>query len=444
MMDTMPRETYQAQFDAIEREHGGQPEWLREMRNAAWARFHELGFPTTRQEEWKYTNVTSLARTPFQRPRSEADDPSVEKLVAGLYGDLDAVQAVFVDGRFSASLSGSLTAVDGLRVQSLADLVQTDPAAAQRVLGQSVSYEKNAFTALNTALVQDGVFLEVEEGSKIASPIHLVYVSTDAQPDGLSTVRNLIVAGARSQVTIIESYVSMGDESALTNAVTEITAGSGATVEHYKVQRENEQHYHVAATGVHQQADSSVSLTSVSLGGRLARNDIDVLLDGEHAECNLNGLYMGKGSQHMDFHTRIVHASPLTQSRELFKGVLTDHSHGVFNGAIIVHRDAQKIDSQMTNNNLLLSRDAEIDTKPELEIYADDVKCAHGATIGQLDETAIFYLQTRGIGRDAAKAMLTKAFARELLESIGVDAVRTALDEEVLAWLPEETQGATA
>lgn len=444
-MDTMLPDTYQYTFETLGREQGDrQPDWLRDMRKEALALFSEIGFPTTRDEEWKYTNVSALAKVPFQRlvPDGEEDSASLATVIDAIYPDLQASKLVFVDGRFSAALSDGASDVDGLSVESLAGTLASAPDRVVPHLGQSVAFRKNAFTALNTALFEDGALVSVDAECILAQPIHLVFIATARQADTMSHVRNLILAGKNSQATVLESYVSLGDQSTLTNVVTELAAEEGAKLHHYKNQREHGGAYHVATTGVHQCAHSQVSLVSVSTGSLLARHDIHVTLDGQEAECSLNGLYMGKSSQHVDFHTRIVHASPHTRSRELFKGVLTDKARGVFNGAIMVPRDAQKVDSQMTNNNLLLSRDAEIDTKPELEIYADDVKCAHGATIGQLDETAIFYLRTRGIGRNEARGILTEAFALELLESIGNDVVRHEIDRQVLAWLPhEESQG---
>jgi Fe-S cluster assembly protein SufD len=343
---------------------------------------------------------------------------------------------VFVNGRYSENLS-SPGELDGVKLGSLAEVLQMKPEIVQPHLGQYANLEEHAFNSLNTALMRDGAFVHVMKGKTAEKPIHLLFVSTAHAEPATSHPRNLIVAESQSQATIVESYVSVGPDVYLTNPVTEIILGDGAVLDHYKLQDESRRAFHVATMQYRQDRNSSLRSHSITLGGVLVRNNLTAVLDGEGAECTLNGLYLVMGEQHIDNHTRLEHAKPHCSSRELYKGILDDKSRGVFHGRILVHKGAQKTDSKQTNNNLLLSDEALINTKPQLEIYADDVKCTHGATIGQLDQDAIFYLRSRGIGEKAARSLLIYAFASEIVGRVKVEALRAKLDQFLLGWLPQ-------
>ncbi|HET9775578.1 MAG TPA: Fe-S cluster assembly protein SufD, partial [Gemmatimonadaceae bacterium] len=300
----------------------------------------------------------------------------------------------------------------------------------ERYLGRIAGFDRHAFTALNTAFVRDGALIEVLPDADVAEPIHLVFVS---EGDRVSHPRNLIIAGRHSRATIVESYVSLREGTYFTNAVTEIVVGEGAHLDHYKIQRESENAFHVGTVQAKQEANSQFHSFSFAVGGSLARTNIYTALDGDAATCTLNGLYLTDGTQHIDNQTSIEHIAPNCPSHEVYKGVLDGRSHGVFNGKVYVHPEAQKTDGKQSNNNLLLSPQARVDTKPQLEIFADDVKCTHGATVGRLDDVAMFYLNSRGIGPERARTLLTYAFAADVLESIELPAVKNALEKLVLS-----------
>ncbi|HEY3131153.1 MAG TPA: Fe-S cluster assembly protein SufD [Acidobacteriota bacterium] len=417
------------------KEPAGEPLWLLQMRRRAARRFLELGIPTVRDEDWKYTNLASLADVPFKPASADASLPR-QQLDRINFADLQCTRLVFVNGRYSESLS-SPGELDGVKLGSLAEVLQMKPEIVQPHLGQYANLEEHAFNSLNTALMRDGAFVHVMKGKTAEKPIHLLFVSTAHAEPATSHPRNLIVAESQSQATIVESYVSVGPDVYLTNPVTEIILGDGAVLDHYKLQDESRRAFHVATMQYRQDRNSSLRSHSITLGGVLVRNNLTAVLDGEGAECTLNGLYLVMGEQHIDNHTRLEHAKPHCSSRELYKGILDDKSRGVFHGRILVHKGAQKTDSKQTNNNLLLSDEALINTKPQLEIYADDVKCTHGATIGQLDQDAIFYLRSRGIGEKAARSLLIYAFASEIVGRVKVEALRAKLDQFLLGWLPQ-------
>jgi Fe-S cluster assembly protein SufD len=343
-----------------------------------------------------------------------------------------------VDGRGEVPFEGDLPA--GTLVLSLARALREHPGLIVSHLGRYAKFDEHAFTALNTAFFHDGAFIYVPKGVVVEKPIHLLYVSAPhARPQAVHP-RNLIVAGENSQITIVESYLGRDGDTYFTNAVTEVVAGPNAVIDHYKVQREGDAAFHVATLQVHQERASNFRSHSIALGGALVRNDVNAVLAAEGCECVLNGLTMAGGRQLIDNHTRIDHAKPNCNSHELYKAVLDGKAHGVFNGKIFVHADAQKTDAKQTNQTLLLSADATIDTKPQLEIFADDVKCTHGATVGQLDDNMIFYLRSRGIGRAAARSLLTFAFANDIISRIKVGPVRRQLEELLLVTqgLPED------
>lgn len=428
-----PKDHYLAQFaEAKSRLPGAALPWLREKREAAIARFAQRGFPTTRDENWKYTSVRPIEKQPFSldAPRGQAVTPA---LLATLGFDLPAHRLVFVNGRLDAALSALGTLPAGISVRSLRDAIAQAPGELEGRLGATVDVSAHPFAALNTAFMDDGAFVALCAGTVLDIPLHLLFVTTG---DGVAHPRVLVVAGENSQATIIEQYVGIGDHVYFNNAVTEVTAGEGASIEHYKLQQEGVKGLHVAGLHVRQEKDSRFVSHSVSLGGALVRNDITALLAASGSECTLNGLYLAAGRQHVDYHTVIDHACSQTASREFYKGILDGRSRGVFNGRVLVRQDAQKTDAQQTNKNLLLSADAEIDTKPQLEIYADDVKCAHGATVGQLSEDAIYYLRSRGIDAVTARSVLTYAFADEIIRKMRLAPVRARLEQLLLTQLP--------
>jgi Fe-S cluster assembly protein SufD len=432
------QEFYLANFARFEREiaRNGQA-WTQPLRKAAIARFAELGFPTTRLEEWKYTNVAPIARTPFQPARRAAPASATEALAAAAIPGLSCAQLVYVNGHFVPELSGLPAVPKGVEAGSLAQALVARRSALEAHLARYAGFEEQAFVALNTAFMQDGAYVFVPRGGVVDGPIHLVFI---ALPDGEAMVthpRNLLVFGENARATVIESYVGLGHEAYLTNAVTECVVEENATVEHCRLEWESLGAFHVATVQVQQARHSNYLSHAIAAGGALTRHDINVVLDGEGGENTLNGLFMATDQQHIDNHTRIDHVRPHCTSRELYKGILDGKGRGVFNGKIVVHKDAQQTDAMQTNKNLLLSQDASIDTKPQLEIFNNDVKCSHGSTIGRLDENSLFYLRTRGIEEADARRLLTYAFASEMVNRIGVGALRTLLDDRVLTWLPQ-------
>lgn len=431
------RNTFVANFGRFEKESApSDPAWLRRLRKSAMKRFTELGFPTTRNEDWKFTNVAPIAKFPFAvklAASSEKDGLTVATLERAAYTIGDATQLVFVNGSYAPELSSLRSLPDGVRVTSLAAALHAHGDLLERHLARYAAFQDYAFTALNTAFLGDGAFIHLPRGTTVEAPIHLLFVTTAAAEGTVSHPRNLILAEAESQVTLVESYVGLEEEVYFSNAVTEIVASKGSVLDHYKVQRESREAFHVATLKVHQQYGSSFSSHYLGFGGALVRNEVRAALDDEGCECTLNGLYLGADQQHLDNHTVIDHAKPRCASHELYKGILDGKAHGVFNGKIFVHQDAQKTDAKQTNKTLLLSDDAVINTKPQLEIYADDVKCTHGATVGQLDADAIFYLRSRGVGHQEARSLLTFAFANDIISRVKVEAIRTRLEESLLA-----------
>lgn len=425
---------YLAEFNWLNSAPSQAP-WIKQVREKAFVSFMEQGFPTTRHEDWKYTSVAAVEKTAFAP--AAADIVVAELPAIFAFSDLACHQLVFVNGHYSPAHSRLLPLPAGVRIASLAAVLAEENEVLEQHLFRHTDYREHAFTALNTALATDGAYVYLPPDAVIAEPVHLLFVATAGEKSLMTHPRNLIVAGENSQATIIEHYVSMGESEYFTNAVTELLAGRNAAIEHIKLQEESRKAFHIATLQVYQEANSRFASHSVSLGAALARNDINSVLDAERAECTLNGLYLADGSQHVDCHTRVDHAKPHGTSRELYKGVLDGRARGVFNGKVFVHHDAQKTDAQQSNKNLLLSRDAEVDTKPQMEIYADDVKCSHGATVGQLDENMIFYLRSRGIGEAAARSLLTYAFATDVLNHITLPSVRRNLETKLLARLPE-------
>jgi Fe-S cluster assembly protein SufD len=414
-----------------------QPAWLRGLRERSFARFCEVGFPTTKNEDWRFTNVNAIAQTPFQLARDA-------RRTEATYSDtLDACripgaacQLVFLNGRFASELSDLGNLPQGVRAGSLAQSIAQDGASLEPHLGRYLNIERDAFSALNTAFIEDGAYVYLPRGTVLEAPICFLFISVPGNDPEMTNPRNLIVAENATEASIVEDYVSLGSGVSFSNVVTELVAGEDAVISHYMIEREDRQVFNVSTLRSQQARSSNVSSHSVLLGGGLVRNNIHPVLAGEGGECLINGLFIGNGHQHMDNYMLVEHASAHCGSRQFYNGILDGHSHGVFHGRIIVHKDAQKTDAKQTNRNLLLSDDAQIDTKPQLEIYADDVKCTHGATIGQVEENALFYMRSRGIEETEARSLLLLAFANECLDRMKSAPVRDYLRDLVQGWLP--------
>ena len=412
---------------------GGQPAWLRPIRQAGLARFTELGLPTLKHEDWRFTNLAPLAQLPFKPATESARENLDVAVLAGLpFSGLPGDRLVFVDGHFAPALSRVGAHPAGVRVGSLAAALRHDSALVEPCLGRWSRTEANAFTALNEAMFEDGALIHVPDGVAIAEPVQLIFLTTGREPGVASQPRNLILTGPESRITILEIHAGLAEAPTFTNTVTELTVGDHATVEHVKLQDERAGAFHFAALYTHLGRSSNLVAHSFALGSRLARQNIRTVLDGEGIECVLNGLYLGSGAQLLDHHMIVDHARPHCASHEYFNGILADRAKGVFHGRILVRPGAQKTDAKQTNKNLLLSDKATADTKPQLEIYADDVKCTHGATVGQLNPESIFYLRSRGIPEATARRMLIHAFAGEIIERVRCAPAREELDR--LVW----------
>jgi Fe-S cluster assembly protein SufD len=409
--------------------------WIDRLRFGALDVFAQRGFPTKRDEEWKYTSVAAFEKQAFRLMPDSRVAAGTAALVDRFALDGDAAHVlVFHNGRYAPTLSSIGKLPAGAKLVSLADTLDAAPQALEPYLANED--QRTAFGALNAAFMADGAYLHLKRGTVLDAPVHLLFISTGE--GGASHARNVIVAEEDSQATVVEHYVGTDDAVYFTNAVTRIFAAGNAEIAHHKLQQEAPGAFHVAGIYANQQRDSRLESHSFSLGAALARNDIATVFDGPGCEATLNGLYLVGGQQHVDHHTRIDHRQPNGTSREHYRGVLDGQSHAVFNGKVIVQPGAQKTNAFQANHNLLLSRDAEIDTKPELEIYADDVKCNHGATVGQLDEAQLFYLRSRGIDAAVARGLLVHAFAHEVIERIRVASLRTRLEQILLARLPQD------
>jgi len=431
---------YVAAFEAFAGNGAGTaPPWLKEIRTQAIARFAELGFPTMKQEEWRFTNVAPIVEAEFtlaHTPRSPLPAPAdIERLSLGV-----GPRVVFVDGRYAPTLSTPADLVGGVRAGSLAAALRTDAGGelARVHLARHARWRDSAFAALNTAFLADGAFVHVPANVTLERPLEVVFLSTGrAASDGpvVSHPRSLIVLERGARAALVETYAGLSEGVYWTNAVTEVLVGDGAWAELYRIQQEGPHGFQVATTHSRQERDSYLGLHVVTLGAALARHDINAVLDGPGAELILNGLYLLRGAQHADHHTVIDHAQPHCASHEFFNGVLAERAHGVFNGRIIVRPGAQRTDSKQTNNNLLLSTEARADSQPQLEIYADDVKCTHGSTVGPIDQMQLYYLRSRGLSPAAARSILTYGFAAEILDRMRHAELRDRLDRLVRARL---------
>ena len=436
MLNRLETEPYLSAFKHYQENGGGSgPGWLRKLREAGIASFEKLGFPTARNEDWKYTSIGPLAATIFERGEYSGNDTkavAADAIHTLSFADSACNRLVFVNGVSSNELSGLHGLPAGARVESLANALQRDDDVLRAHLSRYVRYQEHSFVALNTAFIEDGALVLIPRGVVVEEPIYLVFVSTGQYGPVVSHPRNLIVAGEGSQARIVEIHIGAGSGSYFANAVTEIFGGEGASIDHYLLQREGDEGFHIGTLEAQLSRQCNFSANSITLAGLLVRNDVHVVLNGEGSECSLNGLYLVDGKQHVDNHTEIEHCMPRAKSRELYKGILSGSARGVFNGKILVHKAAQKSDARQTNKNLVLSENAVINTKPQLEIHADDVKCSHGSTVGQLDRDALFYLRSRGIGSAEAQSLLCYAFASEVVSKVKIATMRAQLDDYLL------------
>ena len=437
--------TYLSDFQEVEKHlKVGDPVWLREIRQFAYSRFAELGFPTARRgnEKWKYTSVAAIARATFQHTLDTGPEGIRDTYVHRLAPwDDNWMNMVFVNGHYRGDLSSPPSQGGGAFVANLSDVIRSDGDLAQKHLGQLATFDDDAFAALNTAFLGDGAYVHIPDGETLPYPLHLLFLTTDSEEPTISHPRTLVVAGARSRLNIIESYASLGRTRSFTNAVTEISVGDQAEVEHYKLLVDSPDAFHVGITRVRQAEASQYTSVSFARGASLARNDLQVVLDEPGSSCILNGLYMTSGTEHVDNFINVDHAQPHTTSRLNYKGILDGKSKAVFGGTVLVRRGAQKADSHQSDKNLILSEEAEVDSKPSLLIYADDVKCGHGATAGNLDEDAIFYMKSRGLDLETATRHLIRGFANDIIKAVRVEPFRAFLDRLFLGALPNFRRG---
>jgi len=424
-----------------------EPEWMKNLRDEAWELFREQGFPTTHNEDWRFTSVAPLARTRFRRAGHAM--VGAEQIEAYRI-EGSACRLVFVNGRFAPAISDARNLPAGLEICSLARALDCGmagcaPDGIEQQLGGYADVHRDVFVALNTALWEDGAYLRIRRGAAIEQPVHLLYVTADGGEATMTHPRTLVIVEDAGQVAVVEDYVSLGEGAAMCNSVTELIAGQDAAVSHYLVERENLASFNLSTLRAELERGARLASHSMLLGGGLVRNNVHPVLAGEGAECLINGLFVGEGRQHLDNYLLVEHAKPHGSSRQFYNGILDEQAHGVFHGRVVVHLDAQKTDAKQTNRNLLLSDDARIDTKPQLEIHADDVKCTHGATIGQIEEEPLFYLRSRGLDEVAARNLLLYAFAAECLDRMHEAPARAfaeALIRERLLQLARRKHGA--
>ena len=438
---------FSTEYESFVVENSSSPDWLKAVRQQAWSTFSELGLPTKRRgtELWKYTNLQPLADADFAYGVTGSVSLDQMKVVGPWDDAFDTV--VVVDGEFSVELS-NLHGSTGLDAGSLAEAIAAGTGSVESQLASLAGREKYAFTALSTAFVDDGAYVRIADGTQLEQPVHVVFVTSDAAENRASYPRLLVDAGAGSSVVLIETYVNLAESAQFAAPVVEMFAGDGSSVRHYRVQMENESSFHFGTTRVAQMGNTDFTSTSFAVGASIARNDIHTLLDAPGANCTLHGLYMTNGEQQQDQEISTTHAKPGCSSGQFYKGILSGKSHAVFSGKVVVERDAQKSDATQKDLNLLLSRGAEIDAKPSLEIYADDVTAAHGATAGHVDRDTLFYLQSRGVDEEAAKAILIRGFAEEMLNEFKPPAlhefVEKITDERIPILLAESDTIGTA
>jgi len=408
------------------------PAWLQKIRKEGRERFESMGLPHRRMEEWKYTDLSALSHLHFLPPTPVP--PEIQQKLAHnewLNRDISPIQLVFVNGFYSPVLSTTSSLPKGVEIVSLSQAIKEDHWVLKKHLGAYAWESKNGLTALNDAYIENGALVYVPKDVHLSAPVHLIYLNLEKEVPHVLYPRNLMIVEAGASVQVIEEYIGENGAVYLTNSVTEIFIAKGARATHYKIQRESEEAFHMATVQVRQAEESHFSSYNITFGGQITRNNIYSSQTGSGAHCDLHGLYMIRGQQHVDNHTLIDHQAPDCTSGEWYHGILDGKAHGVFNGRIYVHREAQRIDSQQTSRALLLSREAAVDAKPQLEIFADDVKCSHGAAVGRIDKDALYYLRSRGIAKKESRKMLTLAFARQVMDGMELDSLRWELDNDL-------------
>lgn len=429
---------YAEGFKAIEHERAGDtPAWLANLRHDAFSRFAKHGFPSEREEDWKYTSTRPLEKRAFSQATATSTPVAASNIAAVLLQEMPAHTLVFVNGRHAPVFSTVSSQTSGLRISNLGQALEQNADELQPYLMPESLWADDAFTALNTAFLQDGIVIGIDAKVRLDRPLQLLFVSTQQTPHLACHPRILVWLGHDAHAILVETYFGLEGAGNFTNSFTQITLAEGAQLEHLRLQRESQEDFHVSRVHITQQRDSRYLSHTLNLGGHWVRNDLNTRLEAPRAEAVFNGLYTVNGRQHVDNHTRIDHLAPDTRSDELYRGIINDQGRAVFNGKVVVAKHAVKTDASQTNNNLLLSRQGEIDTKPELEIYADDVKCSHGATIGQLDEQALFYLRSRGLDMETARGLLIGAFAVTVLDRITAPELRAFARRQLVTMLPQ-------
>ncbi len=421
-------------FDEFRKDNARlEPCWLEDIRESAFSAYHHLDFPSKKNEDWKYTDVSSFVQTPFETEISSNQNLNDNDLKALPLINEIPYRLIFINGQYNPQLSSLPKLEKLIKVLSLKNAVSSEPELLKKHLGQFISFDKNIFSAINAAMFQDGVFIYLPKETQISEPIQLFFISTSGSQNPLSQPRNLIILDQKSKATFIEHHLSLGEGVSLTNAATEIILHQDAQLNWYKIQSKNENSHLLDTTYAHLAQDASFKCFTASLKGQWTRNNLNIVLAEERASCVLNGLYLVSGTQHVDHHTLVDHLKPQGNSHQIYKGILDEKGTAVFSGKVFVHRNAQKTDASQTNKNLLLSKGAKIDTKPQLEIFADDVKCKHGAAVGQLEDEAVFYLKSRGIGSERAQSILSYAFASEVVETVDLEPLKHFLNEILLS-----------
>ncbi len=434
--------------ELMQRLPGAAVENIHAMRAAAIARFGNIGLPTLRDEAWRYTNIQPLGRLAFEPARKTEVNITEQEIKHLNMSSVGAARIVFLDGWLVSHLSDHADRENGIEVISLAQILSGERIVESALyefvterLQERATLGSDGFTALNSALAADGVVIHVKPGVRLERTLEILCVSSGDASRRMSNLNHFVFAESGSRLSVLECYVSMADSDHLTNSSMAFRIGSDAEVDHYRIQNESERAFHIGSSKINQDKNSRYRIYSLSIGALLDRHEVNESLDGEDSRCELKGLYLGSGKQHIDNYTTVTHACPNGTSDEYYKGILDDSARSVFHGRIRVAMDSQHTDAQQQNKNLLLSRNAEADTKPQLEIYADDVKCSHGATVGQLDENAVFYLRTRGLGEKQARAVLTRAFATEIVQEIEIEALREQVDDLVQQKLGLNAEG---
>ncbi|GAB3314235.1 Fe-S cluster assembly protein SufD [Larkinella ripae] len=416
-----------------ERMNGASKSALHQVRREALNQFDRLGFPTVKHEEWKYTNVNSLIKEVFEF--NAASQITADDLAQLEASRLEGNVLYFVNGRYQPELSKIVSPAEQLSITPLTEAMKTMPDVLGQYFAKYADYQDNAFTALNTAFADEGVVIQVPANTTVEAPTILRFISDARQMNVASQPRNLFIVNSNAEVKVAESFRTLGDQASFTNVVTEIVLAEEARMEYYKIQNESDMAYHIGTTQVDQKDNSHFYSATVTLDGGFIRNNLNITLDGSNCEAHMYGLYFPNGRQHIDNHTLVDHQKPNSHSNELYKGILEDRSTGVFNGKIFVRQDAQKTNAYQSCKNVVLSNEATMNTKPQLEIFADDVKCSHGTTTGKLNEEALFYMRSRGIPKEEAQSLLMYAFAEDVIQKIKINALREQIERRIQAKL---------